>query len=264
MLSPLYGQLSPLRVPTILPPDPDALAYIAAVENADGQALEGGVKSAYDQFFKGLKQDGIWSAIQASCILAGARTLSGALVPLVGSAPTNNNFVSGDYNRTTGLIGNGSTKRLLSLNNNTLIQNNNHIYIRVTDEDRRTSSAGLMGTTHAQTGATSMRRSGSTPLTFYCMSSTGSSISGTNLYYRAGCGVSRTSSTVFNRMENSSLSSGLSATSQTPRNETIAILSTGTNYTTARAAFYSIGDFVDLAALDSRVSTLMTDLAAAI
>ena len=90
--------------------DPDALAYLAEVERADGQALESGVRDAVIAFVSGCKADGIWSAIKASCILAGARTLAGALVPLVGTAPTNFNFVSGDYNRETGLVGNGSSK----------------------------------------------------------------------------------------------------------------------------------------------------------
>jgi hypothetical protein len=94
--------------------DTDAQVYISAVEAADGQGLEDGVKNAINSFVLGCKADGIWSAIKASCILAGARTLSGALVPLVGAAPTNNNFVSGDYNRKTGLIGNGTSKYLNS------------------------------------------------------------------------------------------------------------------------------------------------------
>jgi hypothetical protein len=55
-----------------------------------------------------------WDAIKASCILCGARTLAGALVPLVGTAPTNvaDNFVSGDYTRggaTPGLKGDGTS-----------------------------------------------------------------------------------------------------------------------------------------------------------
>jgi hypothetical protein len=69
--------------------------------------LEIGVQSAYNDFVVGCKADGIWDAIKASCILAGARTLSGSLTPLKGAAPTNFNFVSGDYNRKTGLVGNG-------------------------------------------------------------------------------------------------------------------------------------------------------------
>jgi hypothetical protein len=92
--------------------DIDATTYIAAVEAADGQALEAGVKTAINAFVVGCKADGIWTAIKASCILSGARTFSGALVPLAGTAPTNFNFVSGDYDRKTGLLGNGTTKSL--------------------------------------------------------------------------------------------------------------------------------------------------------
>lgn len=94
--------------------DPDALAYIQRVEgpNGDNQPLEEGVRQAIDAFVVGAKADGIWDAIKASCILAGARTLDGALQPLVGPAPTNFNFVSGDYNRKTGLKGDGATKYL--------------------------------------------------------------------------------------------------------------------------------------------------------
>ena len=89
--------------------DPDAQTYLRAVETADalGLPLEQGVQQAVNQFVIGCKADGIWNAIKASCILAGARTLAGALVPLVGTAPTNvGPFVSGtDYNRKTGLVG---------------------------------------------------------------------------------------------------------------------------------------------------------------
>jgi hypothetical protein len=92
--------------------DRDALAYIRNVEAADGGYLELGVKKAIDTFVRGCKYDGIWDAIKASCILCGARTLAGALVPLAGAAPSNNNFVDADYNRETGLKGNGSTKYL--------------------------------------------------------------------------------------------------------------------------------------------------------
>ena len=105
--------------------DPDAMAYLRAVEDADNQALEQGVQQAVNQFVIGCKSDGIWSAIKASCILAGARTLNGALVPLVGIAPTNFNFVAGDYNRKTGLVGDGSTKYLDSNRNNNADPQNN-------------------------------------------------------------------------------------------------------------------------------------------
>ena len=80
--------MSPLTEPTRLalrrtwqPMDPDAAAYITAVEAADTAAgspggLEERTKIAIDNFVLGCKADGIWTAIKASCILAGARTLN--------------------------------------------------------------------------------------------------------------------------------------------------------------------------------------------
>ena len=54
--------------------------------------------------------------------------------------------------------------------------------------------------------------------------------------------------------------------SQTPYNADVAVFwrTDGTGYSDGRLSFYSIGEALDLALLDTRVSTLMTDLAAAI
>jgi hypothetical protein len=89
--------MNPRLLRPILSGDPDALRYIAAVQTADQQSLEPAVRKAITDFIVGCKADGIWSAIKASCILMGARTLSGALTPLRGGTPTNvnNNFVRG-------------------------------------------------------------------------------------------------------------------------------------------------------------------------
>ena len=127
--------------------DTDAAAYIAAVEAADGQALEAATQTAINTFVVGCKADGNWNAIKASCILAGARTLSGALVPLAGPAPTNNNFVSADYNRVTGLIGNGATKYLNSNRlNSSDPQNSKHICVYATAASSTTGQwRSLMG-----------------------------------------------------------------------------------------------------------------------
>jgi len=61
--------------------------------------------------------------------LAGARTLTGALVPLVGTAPTNFNFVSGDYNRETGLGDASNATKYLNSNRagNADPQNSRHV-----------------------------------------------------------------------------------------------------------------------------------------
>jgi hypothetical protein len=65
-----------------VPSDPDARDYLSRVAAADGAGVEVGIANAIEQFILGCKADSTWDAIQASCILCGARTLSGALVPL--------------------------------------------------------------------------------------------------------------------------------------------------------------------------------------
>ena len=89
--------------------DTDAAAYIAAVETADGTSLGTKYADAINDFVVGAKADGFWSAIKAACFLAGPATLAGALVPLVGTAPTNTGFVSGDYAQGVGLTGDSSS-----------------------------------------------------------------------------------------------------------------------------------------------------------
>jgi len=65
-----------------LPTDADALDYLARVKAADGAGVEVGVATAVDAFVADSKALGVWDSIRASCVLAGARTLAGALVPL--------------------------------------------------------------------------------------------------------------------------------------------------------------------------------------
>ena len=99
--------------------DGDAMAYIEAVETADGQSLETGVKDAIKALVGALKAGNLWTNAAQLLLPCGARTLAGALVPLKGAAPTNSGFVSGDYARKTGLSGNGSSKYL----NSNILQN---------------------------------------------------------------------------------------------------------------------------------------------
>jgi len=109
--------------------DADAATYFAAIATA-GSSITTANKAAVNAFIVGCKSDGIWTAIKACCLLAGPDNLTGALVPLVGSAPTNSNFVSGDYSRTAGLVGDGSTKHLSSNRNNDADpQNSKHLAV---------------------------------------------------------------------------------------------------------------------------------------
>ena len=270
MLSPLYGQLSPLRIPTAgINAAQIAADYIAAVEAADGQSLELDVKTAYQNFISGCVTDGIWSSIKSSCILAGARTLSGALVPLVGTAPTNNNFVSADFNRKTGLKGNGTTKYLNSNRaHNADPQNNAHLAIRM--------HVAVAGTRYSIGGDDAACFSGllhASGVLYPRLHNSTASLSGHGTASALGFyGVSRNASANYVRRRPTASSANISVTSSAASSNNILVFgatqSNGTIYSSnifnGSLSFYSIGENLDLALLDTRVSTLMTALAAAI
>jgi hypothetical protein len=239
-----------------------ANAYIAAVETADGQSLESGVKSAITDFIVGCHNDGIWSAIKASCILAGARTLSGALVPLVGTAPTNLNFVSGDYNRETGIVGNGSTKYLRS-NKIGAIQNNAHNAVYVNTAPTLTIARTFIGYTGIGTDRTLLDSNTNGSLGSWFQSNSVRSVSG-QAQTLGLKGQSRDNSANY-VIRSGGINNTMTLTSGVVDNSNHFVFwRSGTLYSNARLSFYSIGESLDLAALDTRVSTLMTDLAAAI
>jgi hypothetical protein len=233
--------------------DADAKAYLDAVEAADAQALEAGVRKAVDDFVKGCKADGIWSAIKASCILAGARTLTGALTPLVGSAPTNvfGNFVSGDYNRETGLLGDGSTK---SLNANRLANadptNDCHMAAYVSTIGTRGIMGSLAGPSD-HTISSAAHRNRAATATFFTAAI-------------GLIGTSRALSASYVVRNNGSNSTITQASSAAGANDIVVFDTSNTFHGNHRIAYYSIGESIALADLDTRVSTLMTDLAAAI
>jgi hypothetical protein len=360
------------------PTDADALTYLAAVKAADGTGVEVGVANAVDDFVKGTKADGTWDSIKASCILAGARTLAGALVPLkplgaelwaapsptitdlggsstswdaststltnnvagtnstfprvkfalpgmvvgrayrvrgrlsgdfseVGrirlsttdviydvslnastgemsgdivisngdfiefvidgrttwsvtieelsiretSAPTNNNFTASDYNRETGLVGDGSTTYLDSNRaGNADPQDSFHTAVYVsTVSDAYVAAHGPSGSgmmTIATTGA--RNRSGA------AVSAASTALSGSLV------GTSRSSGTGFDVLTNGTVSSGAVA-SGTPGSENILLPGYVyvPIYSANRIAFYSIGEALDLEALDARVSRLIAE-----
>jgi hypothetical protein len=250
-----------------IPIDPDVLTYVAAVESADTQALEPAVIKAYNNFVVGCKTDGIWDAIKASCILAGARTLAGALVPLKGAAPTNVSglFVSGDYNRETGLVGNGSTKRLNSnRSNSTDPQNSRHIAVYASSRSTVNnlyvcclSSVNATGDSYLYASAAGDVNSGKVS-----SAGTPAGLSGTNLTSGIYAANRASSSEVQFRRAGSTVTQ--SVASVTPLAEDIAIYGQSGLFSNARLAFYSIGESLDLALLDTRVTNLVNAIAAAI
>jgi hypothetical protein len=242
--------------------DPDAAVYVAAVEAADGQILETATRVAIHSFVKGCKADGIWPAIKASCILAGARTLAGALVPLAGTAPTNFNFVSGDYNRKTGLMGNGSTKYIRpNRNNNVDPQNSKHISVfasTLADEVAYILDGGETASGRSQLVGLPTRK-----IDFAVNSNTRTT--GSNLNVSGFIGASRTnSSQQILRVNGSEEIATVASTFPVTANMRIFSGVNGSSYSNSRLAFYSIGEALDLALLDARVTALINAFAAAI
>jgi hypothetical protein len=276
--------MSPIYVPgkVVLrkgwqPMDTDAAAYITAVETADTEPLEEKTKIAIDNFVLGCKADGIWTAIKASCILAGARTLTGALVPLVGTAPTNVGglFVSGDYNRKTGLIGNKSSKYLNSNRAaNADPQDNFHASTYVSSIQSAPTGAGtaLMGALSTSPTINRSLQFAADNQNDACGNrSANVLLSGRPLGSLSTglLGTSRASSSVYAfRFNQTQLTSSQTSLSPVSFNTFIFAqnLNNGTVSapTDARLAFYSIGESLDLALLDARVTDLINAFAAAI
>lgn len=243
--------------------DPDAAAYIARVEGASGdnQALETAVKDAINAFVVGCKADGIWNAIKASCILAGARTLNGALQPLVGAAPTPFGFAEADYVRKTGLIGNRTTKYINSNRaNNADPQNSKHSSAFITSYPNIAGS--LIASNESLTsGSTDLlhgnnlvsRINGTASITYFGLETYGF------------IGASRASSSTISAIKGGTVTS-FSQTSSAPTTANLYIFSGPLRGSLSghRIAFYSIGESLDLALLDARVTALINAFGAAI
>jgi len=206
------------------------------------------------------KADGIWDAIKASCcILCGARTLAGALVPLVGAAPTNNNFLPEDYNRETGLVGNGSTKYLDSnFVNDSSTATDLHMsaYTTSTDPTGYLLAARIEPYNSANTDlftASGVLRArvntNNQVLATLADGLQGATRSGTTVNVRSG--------------ENTGTGTVSGEITQGVSFDVFAREPTG-DFSTNRIAFYSLGSVLDLALLNTRVTALVNAIGAAL
>jgi hypothetical protein len=252
--------------------DQDALTYLTAVEAADGQALESATRLAVNAFVKGCKADGIWPAIKASCILSGARTLTGALVPLAGTAPTNFNFASGDYNRKTGLVGDGTSKYLNSNRaENQETGSNAHVSVFVTTPESRTNVASdHLGVFNSAFKGTAIAQRSDNNTYSYIQSDFSTSTlvraSANSLY---GARRSQVGNPIVLRIAGNNYSRNVTEGFISPSSLNYFVFAANNNNTAgsfanSRLAFYSIGESLDLALLDTRVTTLINAFAAAI
>lgn len=249
--------------------DAAAINYIRAVEAADGARLEQPIRDAINAFVLGCKADGTWTALSACCILAGARTIAGALVPLVGTAPTNNSFVQADYNRVTGLKGNGSSKYLDSnRNNNADGQNSCHISVYLGGGTATAGTEMFIGCRGTNTDNTHDLYAIAASNTVNARNksanaSTGlASLTATSIGTLPGfIGNTRSGSGSFSVQAHGSTGTGTSTSASFSANIHVFqrndLASGSALPTTTRLAFYSIGAAVDLAILRLRVMALM-------
>jgi hypothetical protein len=256
-----------LFISSVFTYDEDAGNYIQAVETADAQALEPATRKAINNFVIGCKQDGIWDAIKASCILSGARTLAGALVPLVGTAPTNNGFIGigTDYVRKTGLVGDGSTKYLDSNRSaNAELQNSRHLAVYAT---QAMSNSGI----YIGAESTSNRNTiyGNTAIVATALMQ--SPVNNTTVATSSATGLISASRSASNLTTwRVSSSTGTFSTASVTDNTFGSIIvfarrdATIITHSNARLAFYSIGESLDLALLDARVTDLINAFAVTI
>lgn len=250
--------------------DPDAAAYIAAVEFADGQALEAALKNAINDFVVSLKSNSLWNSIESAVILMGARTLNGALVPLKGAAPTAANFVSGDYDRKLGLQGNGSNKNIntnRSINDDGL--NDNHFAFFMGDVTAQAATSRFYMSAGALTNGSSYiaRRNSSTD--FFNSRNRNANFDVFGLVASAiisFVGSARTSSTQYTvrRFGANQTFTRTSNSSNDGSNFKVFSRSDDIEYINTKIRYYSIGSFLTLSTYDTVVSALNSAIQAAI
>lgn len=254
--------------------DADAARYVTEVEAADIAAgftggLEQGVKDAFMMFVINAKLDGIWDAIKASCIMAGARSLNGALVPLKGTAPTNINFMQADYDRKTGLIGDGVGKYLntnyLEITEN---QDNKHISALVRQVSTTLARGGILGGSMYSNGSSFLND----PKGGWVYAGISANTKGqfhTGNLTPSLFGVSRNNSANFiTRRNGVNLTATLTSQAFTNSSATYKVFANSHGVPTAtsdaRISFYSIGEFIDLQKLENHLNTLNSRLNTAI
>ena len=257
--------------------DPDAADIVSRIQAADGQALVPDIVLAIDALVLGLKEDaspktGVtqWQASESLTVPAVARTLAGAMVPWRGPAMTQFNFVTDDYNRVTGLKGDGSTKYINSnRNHNTDAQNNQHTYMRLTDLDTVDATTALFGAGATSSGTTQISVGDLSDGRYFARSQNGGSDNVSNIIGTGINGISRGSASMY-RFRTGQTSANISTSSQTPFNGNMIYFgrNSATNvpgaFSNCRANVLSSGSDIDFAAMEARWDTFFAAVAAAL
>jgi hypothetical protein len=254
--------------------DADALAWIAAIETADGLALEDGVKSAYNDFVVGCKADaslnaGVsnWDAMQQILILRGPRTLTGALYTPKGPVVTNIGFVTGDYSRKVDLKGSGTKYINLNRGPQSDPQNNTGAWLFI-NRAATTNNTKYFGSQTAAAGVQTYIGDFSGVLAGRINSATGYGGPAGSGPPTGFVGAVRNSSTAITVRYNST-NFGHGSISGVPTSNNYFLFArnvegAANGHTDAGIAAYGSGGAVDLALMQTRVTTLLAAIAAAI
>jgi hypothetical protein len=259
--------------------DADALAWFSAVEatganfGASPESITSN-KAAFNTAFLSLKSDGIWNSIRQACFLVGPSTVAGALVNIkLSGNPTNNNFASGDYNRLTGLKGNGSNKYLnTNISDSSIDPTDLHIYTQLTDEGTSLGEGVpqfVIGSNYGFSNGNIMayyfQDAGSRYQRINCNTQTDSFRTGTfvpDTQGKIGFSVSGSTATLWSGNQAWEDDFAGSAGEDPSGNNYFLFrnpASSTTNFN-GRSAFYSIGSSIPIANLDQIVETLRGSL----
>ncbi len=244
--------------------DIDAQTYFTAVEAADGSLLETPYKNAVNTLVVNLKDNALWNSINKLYLFSTAKTLAGLAVPLKGTAPTAFlNYQISDYNRKTGLKGNttSGSERYINIghNDNALPQNDFHIALW--DSDNVFGSTGIIcggGNTRIINGSNTCFMANRTVNTSIGLISS-----------HPFRGSSRASSTEFiARMNSTNVTRTVTSIAAfAGRPYFIHAFNSNasnvpTNFSTSRISIFSLGNAIDLAALQTYFNTYMNTLSA--
>ena len=257
-----------------LPTDADAIDYLSRMATADGAGVEVGVATAVDAFFRDTKAAGVFDALKACCILCGARTITGALVPLVGTAPTaQGGWASGDYSRTAGMTGDGNALYLdANVANDsdfggsvTDPQNDNHNAVYATAIAVTNGVFIASGNADHLAAGTNVLAGGTSNNVF----GRNRSAAGTDTGSLPTAGFIAANRSVSGEyvVRNGESETTASVASETPTSDNILVFRRGSGsfaYGAHTIAFYSIGTSLSLADLDTAVTNLITAIGEAL
>ena len=259
----------------IAPPlvDPDAQAYVDELDTLAGTSLEIPVRAAIDDLVVGLKADGLLASIEHCYLFCGPKTMSGTLMSLKSPAISFDDlnesgvepFSDLNLDRVNGVATRtGYVQSLFTpgLATDAMTTSNAHIAAYVTDA----GTQGFYPWSSSTDSAYFMCEWNGTSTASFRLGS-GSTFADTALTTAQLLGAARQSTTALETITGTGTTNSHSDTATAIAAQAIGVVGArggqgGATYSDSRIAFASYGDYLDLAALRSRVNTYVAAIAA--